>query len=161
MSQDPENFDALRKLLAVKRHEQPPPGYFDQMASEVMARLKTGEDRQVDLWKELGDEASWVQRVLSLFNARPALAGICGVALCGIIMGGIYLAQPPRPADTVVSTPLIQKMDAPVALTQAEPTKTVDSSTNPVVNSLNGSSPFDKLGISGQPVPVSFPAGGN
>ena len=40
MSPDPENFETLRRLLVLKRFEQPPPGYFHHFAPRVIARIK-------------------------------------------------------------------------------------------------------------------------
>ena len=48
MRSPPDNFDSLRKVLRVKRHEQPPPRYFNEFASHVMARIENRWRRLVD-----------------------------------------------------------------------------------------------------------------
>ncbi len=145
MSVEPENFESLKKLLALKRHEVPPPGYHEQFASEIRARLMAGEHRQTDLWRELGDEASWLQRVWHLFNERPALAGAFGMVACALLLGGIYFAQKPMADDAAVAA---NTLTSPAPMTLAGNS----SSTNPIpaADSL-----FNTIGIP-QTAPVSF-----
>jgi len=94
MSPDQENFDSLRRLLALKRHEQPPPGYFQDFSGQVMARLRAGEqaDRS-SFWENLSWEAPWLQRLWGAFEAKPILAGALGMAVCGLLVSAIALSE--------------------------------------------------------------------
>jgi len=159
MSAEQENFEALRKLLVLKKHEQPPPGYFDQFASEVRSRLAAGEHRQTNLWRELGDEASWLQRLWAAFADKPALAGAFGMAVCALMLSGIYLSQKPEPvADTVVAE--AWQLPAPAGVSQpgmpSAAQTLLASSTNPVPAVPVGGSLFDRVGIPLQTAPVNF-----
>jgi hypothetical protein len=58
MSQDTENFQQLRRVLALKRYEQPPPGYFNDFSSQVIARIKLSE-RESALSLSVVWEAPW------------------------------------------------------------------------------------------------------
>ncbi len=100
MSQDTENFDSLRRLMAIKRHETPPPGYFHDFSREVIVRIKageSGEDTYGYIW-----QMSWLQRMWSAFEARPALAGSLGLALCSLMVFGVISAD----SDTVGVQPV-------------------------------------------------------
>ncbi|MFM2082649.1 MAG: hypothetical protein RL380_1340 [Verrucomicrobiota bacterium] len=146
MSAAPDEFEKLRKLLALKKHEVPPPGYFDHLAGDVRARLRGGEHLKSDLWEQMGEEASWMQRIWATLAAKPALATACGIGVCALALGGIYLIQ--DPADT---SDFAQK-NGPAFVTLPPQ----NSSTNPAVALPGGTTLFDQL--QNQPVaPVSFP----
>ena len=56
MNPETENFDQLRKLLALKRYELPPPRYFNEFSGRVMARLTEPERHPLTWWQRLGFE---------------------------------------------------------------------------------------------------------
>lgn len=161
MSTETENFEALRKLLALKKHEAPPPGYFDQFAGEIRSRLAAGEHRQTDLWREIGDEASWLQRLWDMFAAKPALAGAFGMAVCALMLSGIYFSQSPEAGPGGVAVAESWKLTTPAVspLTSGQSPQAqllAASSTNPVLAVPVGGSLFDRIGVAGQPAPASF-----
>ena len=63
MNTEPESFDELRRLMAVKRHEEPPPAYFQNLSGKIVSRIERGEG-QLTLW----------ERLSSNFTLRPAFA---------------------------------------------------------------------------------------
>lgn len=79
----PEEFSELRRLLALKRREQPPPGYFNTFAGKVIARIEA--DR-------LAQPRSWWARLLAPSEWTPALAGANTAIFAGLaVMGGTAL----------------------------------------------------------------------
>jgi len=86
-----KDFSSLRQLLALKRHEVPPPGYFDDFSSQVIARIKAGEARgESPLVERLAGEAPWMLRFMRFFEAKPAMVGSMAAALFVILLGGIF-----------------------------------------------------------------------
>ena len=94
MNQDTENFEQLRRLLKLKRYEQPPPRYFSDFSSQVIARIKLGEQGEDSavigrlLW-----EAHWLQRIWAAFEAKPVLAGAFGLAMCAFLITGVIYSE--------------------------------------------------------------------
>jgi hypothetical protein len=83
MNGDPENFESLRRLLAWKRHEQPPPGYFNDFSRRVMARIEAGEQGTDRVgW------LTWLQRGWLALQARPVFGGAFGAAVCAFLVVG-------------------------------------------------------------------------
>lgn len=94
MSPIPDDFEQLRRLLALKRHEQPPPGYFHGFSRQVIVRIKAGElGNPVEAagWSFGG--GSLLQRIWATLDARPVLAGAFGVAVCGFFVVGALLSD--------------------------------------------------------------------
>ena len=75
MNPDPENFENLRKLLALKRHEQPPPGYFNRLPDTILSRIKAGDQPSESFW----------ERLLPRVILRPAFAYGFGLAACAML----------------------------------------------------------------------------
>lgn len=80
MSAPPEDFETLQKILAVKRHEQPPPRFFQDFSSKVLDRLQEPESLEATTW--------W-QRMGLDFDLKPAFVCAWGVAVCGSMVIGI------------------------------------------------------------------------
>ena len=94
MNQDTENFEQLRRLLKLKRYEQPPPGYFNDFSSQVIARIKLGERGEDSaVIERLLWEAPWLQRIWAAFEAKPVLAGAFGLAVCGLLITGVIYSE--------------------------------------------------------------------
>jgi hypothetical protein len=129
MNADPENFDSLKKLLAAKRHEQPPPGYFNELPKKIWHRIET-EEVQI----------SWWERVFGGIALKPAVAYAFGLVVCGTLIIGIGSSLNSDRNPVAVSTPLPQQQTlGPSGVGLAEgkalitPAKET-SSTNPVTD---------------------------
>jgi hypothetical protein len=121
MSQESENFEPLRRLLALKRHEQPPPGYFNDFSRQVILRIKAGErGEQANLIERLLAEAPWIQRLWQALEARPILAGACGVAVCGLMLTGVLYSDT-SDIPQVVLVPPAGAVSAPGMMTSLSP----------------------------------------
>ncbi len=96
MNENENNFESLRRLLALKRHETPPPGYFANFSAAVTARIRAGDARRTaSVPDRLADELPWLFRLMSAFEAKPAFAGAFASALCLLLLIGIVYAERP------------------------------------------------------------------
>jgi len=94
MNEEENNFDALRQLLKLKRHEVPPPGYFNNFSSQVIARIRAGETAGKQA--TAGENAPlWFSKFLELFEFKPAFAGAFASAVCLLLFFGIVYADRP------------------------------------------------------------------
>ena len=84
MNPAPEEFSRLRKLVALKRHEQPPPGYFDHFSDKVIARIEA---------ERLCARNSWWHRLLPEWDAKPVLACAYGLVIMGLLAIGVGVSQ--------------------------------------------------------------------
>ena len=90
MNENENNFDALRQLLQLKRHETPPPGYFNNFSTKVILRIRAEEARATPVHPR-----SWLLKFLQLFELKPAFAGAFASALCLLLIFGIVYADRP------------------------------------------------------------------
>ena len=79
MNSQSDNFEQIRKLLALKRHEQPPPGYFDTLSARIINRIESAESANPSLWERLG----------FAFGSKPAFVCALGVIVCGLLCIGV------------------------------------------------------------------------
>ena len=82
-----DNFDQLRKLLAIKKHEVPPPGFFEDFSGKVIDRINAGEA-----------QPKWWQRILGGFESKPALIGAYATVMTALLVTGIHLTTQPETA---------------------------------------------------------------
>jgi hypothetical protein len=169
MNQDTENFEQLRRLLALKRHEQPPPGYFNAFSGQVIARIKNGERGEGGAFIErLLWEAPWLQRIWAAFEAKPVLAGVFGVAMCGLLITGVVYSDR-ADVSSLALVPATETESAPMALADvsaadhpffAKPVILEPSSTSPIATAQTDESLLGDIGkLRAQPATFSFPGG--
>jgi len=166
MNENENNFESLRRLLALKRQETPPPGYFNNFSGEVIARIRAGEAKKTrTAAEEYFSEAPWLLKFLQLFEFKPAFAGAFASALCLLLVFGIVYAERP---DISSPQPILQNSEqasgsfaavTPAALPQPADSIGVIASNN-AANSLQPvASLFGSQNQFAQP--VSFTLSGN
>ena len=150
MNQDSENFDSLRQLLALKRHEVPPPGYYDRLSRDIMARIKAG-----DTGNELGADLSWFKRLLNVFDVKPIFAGAFGTAVCAFLISGFITSERTPAFAAGTAMPEGPMIADPSGRTLADASFVASSNSVPPTGSL-----FDNL-PSLRTTPVTYSLGGN
>lgn len=117
--QNPDEFDAVKKLLALKRHEEPPPGYFDRLPGEIRARIAHAQ----------ANPEPWWRRWTEAWDLSPALATSYAAVAVVVVLGGVWFSKqagnpagpqvattPATPADTNQPGTLIASNAAPPGL---------------------------------------------
>ena len=85
----------LQRMLALKRHEAPPPRYFRGLSERVIDRLHQPESSEPPtFWSRWGLD----------MEGRPLLVCACGILICALLVTGLIASlrvgppQPSRPA---------------------------------------------------------------
>ena len=155
MNQDSQDFEQLRRLLALKRYEQPPPGYFNDFASQVIARIKAGDRAEESVLERLFWEAPWLQRFWAAIEAKPVIAGAFGVAVCALLVGGVLysentIVQPIGlgPMATTADTALFANVSSPDQASFVRPPSAAFLGRSPLRESMAaGPSAADIFGL--------------
>ena len=143
MNTDRNEFEVLQRLLSLKRHEVPPPGYFNHFSDRVIARIEEANTVA---------SSSWWQWLIERLEFRPFLACTYGFALCFGMLYGLGLAQfadpdgdlHRRPPSWLATAPsFIMEMNGASAPSVADDTWAIPggSSLAPVI-SQSGNIPF-------------------
>src|SRR5947207_1948610 len=104
MNAEQENeFTALRRLLKLKRYEQPPPRYFNDFSGQIIERIKFGgKEAREDAGERMAWESPWLNRVLNTLLGKPIVAGAFGAAVCLLVVAGLVSSENSPPAPPVV-----------------------------------------------------------
>jgi len=89
-----EDSQALVRLLALKRYEQPPPGYFESFSSRVIAHIEAGQEHAAQPW--------W-RSVWLAFQTKPVLASaycLLAVSVSLFALSMVELATGPSNEET-------------------------------------------------------------
>jgi len=169
MSEDTENFEPLRRLLALKRHEQPPPGYFNNFSRQVILRIEAGErGEEAAIFGRFSWEAPWLQRIWAVLETKPVLAGTFGVALCGLLIAGAVISDKADIASGAL-TPTLDTASLPLAQASlpsadrpllGKTTVFGPSSTNPINPTQTDELLLDAFGkLRAEPASLTLPVG--
>jgi hypothetical protein len=150
MNPTPEDFDALRRLLALKRHEQPPPGYFTRFSDKVIARIEA---------EGLLPQPSWWRRILGTVEIRPLAVLSYGAVVLGLFAVGASVSwylEPDQTAPFAITSPWVAVSAFPAtedsSLAGVRPAldpMNASSSVNPVLATSPAHALFDanRLGV--------------
>lgn len=154
-----QDFEKLQRLLKLKRHEQPPPRFFNDFSGQVTARIKAGaKGAQVDSFEEIVAQTPWLQRIWQAIEGKPAVSGIFTAAVCGLVVAGVFMADKTNnQMPTFELEPQVAKAETKSLFSSNSATLVTMpvSSTNPatpIPGSLFNNQPmFQPLPVSGLP----------
>lgn len=152
MSDSEQNFEALKKLLKLKQHEVPPPGYFDSFSSKVIARLEAGEAvRNAPFYEQIQAHAPWLARFIAIFESRGSLIGMSAAGLCLFVMAGVVINDKTDRTEANGLVADTQSFSAPVS-----PLPMTVASAQPLLADVGGGIQIATNPVSLQPVTAMF-----
>jgi len=143
MNQSENNFQELKKLLKLKQHEIPPPGYFHTFSDQVVSRIRAGEGSGGQaLTEKLHINAPWLVSLLQVFETRPGLVGAFATCLCFLLVLGVVVADrsDTTPKDILAVSPAtapetsVASIAPPMMAANAGDESGIAVSTNPVIS---------------------------
>lgn len=162
MNEPDSNFESLRQLLALKKHEVPPPGYYHNFSSEVVSRIRGGEGaRSETVLEGLFSQAPWLLKLIRAFESKPAFTGVFASALCLLIVAGIVYTDNPTAGTDSLAPNQVSESGSPLAamspgfLDASASTVSLVANTNPATSLDPSASPF------GNPNPLLQPVSFN
>ena len=164
MNENQPNFESLRRLLALKRHEMPTPRYFDSFPNQVIARIRAGEaETPASLLEHLFGQIPRLLKLLRVFETKPVFAGAYAFALCLLLVAGVIFAERPESTSQASWEPTPQTISSLTSATTAALPQPVnqmlmaDNSTNPVFSFQSTPSSFGQISPGAQLVSYSLP----
>jgi hypothetical protein len=132
------NFAELKRVLKLKQHEVPPPGYFHHFSADVIARIRVGEGSPQGLLERV-EPGSWLAHLISLFQAKPGMVGGLATSMCLLLLVGVVMADhnddTASANDMAVGQPSLPNVAPTLAsampLAPAGPDSGIAISTNP------------------------------
>lgn len=143
MNEQEQNFESLKKLLQLKQHEVPPPGYFNNFSGEVIARIRACDaSRSEGLAERLQSDAPWLANFLRIFETKPGVVGAFATSLCLLLVLTVVFAERSEQAtkDMLAISPEPAGMPVSSLASVATPMMTttdtggIVASTNPVTS---------------------------
>ena len=92
MNPEPNDEQGIQKILALKRHEQPPPAFFNGFSNRVLDRIRT----------EPMPRPTWRERLSVEFYGVPLYMSLAGVAVCGLLVVGMISSLRVKPPSNAV-----------------------------------------------------------
>lgn len=88
MSESPESFPEVARLLRLKQHEVPPPGYFRGFSAKVIARIEAQQLAEARI-----EARPWWSALLTPLTWQRSLAGANTLLVVGIGITGVAAYQ--------------------------------------------------------------------
>ncbi len=93
-----QDFEKLQQLLKLKRHESPPPRFFNDFSFQVTARIRAGEGAgKIENFEDIVAQAPWLHRIWKAIEGKPAVSGLFAAAVCGVLIAGIFYVDNSAP----------------------------------------------------------------
>ena len=145
MNENQQNFDELRRILKLKQHEVPPPGYFNRFSDQVVSRIRAGEaGASYSAIERFEPTVPWLVNLFRVFETRPGVVGGFAVSLCLLLVLGLFFVEysesGPQPSLAAVAEPVSQEpVNALASLADpagapAHVSGGIVASTNPVLS---------------------------
>lgn len=158
-----QDFQKLQRLLKLKRHEQPPPRFFNSFSSQVTAQIRAGaKGGKLESFDDIVAQAPWLQRFWQAIEGKPAISGIFAAAVCGVVVAGIFMADKTPNELPKFSNSQPAAVDLPPTLFATAPGSgaMLLSSTNPTAvlpGSLFNNMPnLQTAPVNGMPIPAGL-----